>query len=335
MFYEGYFYLQTKVGPLLKQRFPQLKVEEIQFAEDGSVTWKLNLSEEHKLPRREIQRFLNNTLGGYGFRVQPKSISANQLAFYVTADSITWATFIITVKKAPKAVELPPDLRKAPPGTKIGLVIDDFGYAFNATIDGFLNLPFPFSVAIIPGRAYSKRVAQIAAVRGKEVMLHMPMLAEDGTTSEPGLVLKPGMSPAQVEERLSKALSFVPGAVGINNHQGSGATADSVLMRQVMMLLKQRGLFFIDSRTTPATVAERLARKVGVPVQRRKVFLDETDTPEAIKQMLWKLARLAQKEGQALGIGHCHPLTLQVLQRYLPALTRAGFKIVPASQLVK
>jgi len=166
-------------------------------------------------------------------------------------------------------------------------------------------------------------------------MLHMPMLAEDGTTSEPGLVLKPGMSPAQVEERLSKALSFVPGAVGINNHQGSGATADSVLMRQVMMLLKQRGLFFIDSRTTPATVAERLARKVGVPVQRRKVFLDETDTPEAIKQMLWKLARLAQKEGQALGIGHCHPLTLQVLQRYLPALTRAGFKIVPASQLVK
>jgi polysaccharide deacetylase 2 family uncharacterized protein YibQ len=125
----------------------------------------------------------------------------------------------------------------------------------------------------------------------------------------------------------------VPHAAGVNNHQGSRATADPALMEALMPELRQRGLFFIDSRTSAATVAYQAAEHSGVRAASRKVFLDDTATREAVLAQLELAARDAQHDGSAIAIGHPHPATIAALAEGVPALEARGIRIVFASEL--
>lgn len=121
----------------------------------------------------------------------------------------------------------------------------------------------------------------------------------------------------------------------MNNHQGSGGTQSRKVMTGVTDFLAEQKMFFIDSRTIAASVGETVARERYVPTNSRDVFLDEVDDQEAIAGELFRLARIAKEQGEAIGIGHCRPNTLKTLKKYLPALTEAGFDLVPVSKLVK
>jgi len=127
----------------------------------------------------------------------------------------------------------------------------------------------------------------------------------------------------------------VPHAIGVNNHQGSRATADPALMAALMPALYQHGLFFIDSRTTSATVAYVAAERSGVRAASRKVFLDDTPTREAVLQQLDLAARDAQRDGSAIAIGHPHPATIAALSEGVPRLESRGVRLVFASEVVQ
>ena len=129
-------------------------------------------------------------------------------------------------------------------------------------------------------------------------------------------------------------LETVPHAAGVNNHQGSRATADPELMQALMFALRERDLFFIDSRTTAATVAYDVAEGAGVRAASRKVFLDDTKTKEAILAQLELAARDAERDGSAIAIGHPHPATITALAEGLPRLEARGIRLVFASDLV-
>jgi uncharacterized protein len=127
----------------------------------------------------------------------------------------------------------------------------------------------------------------------------------------------------------------VPHAAGVNNHQGSLATSDPALMEALMPALRDRGLFFIDSRTTPATVAYATAQRFGVRSASRKVFLDDTPTRAAILAQISQAATDAQRDGSAIAIGHPHPETIAALTDSLPRLESLGFRLVFASDLAR
>jgi polysaccharide deacetylase 2 family uncharacterized protein YibQ len=128
---------------------------------------------------------------------------------------------------------------------------------------------------------------------------------------------------------------MLPTAIGVNNHMGSRLTEDSQAMHVIMRDLKQYDLFFLDSRTSSASQAYRIAREVGLKAAQRNVFLDHDTRPEQIVQQLHRLATLAQRHGYAIGIGHPYPETLYALKQALPTLRRAGIAIVPVSHLVQ
>jgi len=130
-------------------------------------------------------------------------------------------------------------------------------------------------------------------------------------------------------------LATVPHAIGANNHEGSRATADARLMTELMPLLRARGLFFIDSRTTAATVAYDEAKRAGVRAASRNVFLDDTPTRDAVLAQLDVAARDAMRERYAIAIGHPHPETIAALREGVPRLERRGIRIVFASELVR
>jgi polysaccharide deacetylase 2 family uncharacterized protein YibQ len=143
------------------------------------------------------------------------------------------------------------------------------------------------------------------------------------------------MNEQQVDSALAGMLETVPHAVGVNNHQGSRATADPALMAALMPELRRRGLFFVDSRTLASTVAYSTAKRLGVRAASRKVFLDDSENREAILQQLELAAHDAEREGFAIAIGHPRPDTIAVLALDLPRLASRGIRLVFVSDVVR
>jgi hypothetical protein len=147
--------------------------------------------------------------------------------------------------------------------------------------------------------------------------------------------LRPGMPVAEISFVLNSMLVNVPYVAGINNHQGSLATSDPRLMAELMPLLRNHNLFFIDSRTTTATIAYEAAESARVPCAFRNVpFLDDVREIGAIRRRLDLAAKDAREKGQAIAIGHPRPETLRALSEFLPLAESQGIHLVYASDLV-
>ena len=217
----------------------------------------------------------------------------------------------------------------------IVLVIDDFGYRNDSVSDGFLDLNIPITCAIIPGHLQSRKFAQKAFAAGKEVIIHMPMESSLNTPGEDEYKIKSGMTSEEVEWRIREVLKEMPEAIGMNNHQGSKATTNGKVMSVLGLVLKANNKFFIDSRTTSKTVAEEIMRSIGVPTIRRHVFLDNDDSKDKISERIDEVARLAQKQGIAVAIGHAKPNTLKAIKDALPKLLADGYQFEFASNVVK
>ena len=217
----------------------------------------------------------------------------------------------------------------------VAVIVDDMGNSMHEA-DALLAIDVPITFSIIPGFAKGKEVAEAAHRKGGEVMLHIPMEPK-GYQQKPfeknGLLL--ALSNEEIDKRMAGYLGVVPYVVGANNHMGSRFTEDRPKMLIVLSVLKGKGMFFIDSKTTPASVGDRVAREIGVPTAARNVFLDNEQDVAAIQAQLEKLAAMALKTGSAIGICHPHKATLQALAATLPVLKAEGINFVYASALVR
>jgi hypothetical protein len=221
---------------------------------------------------------------------------------------------------------------------RVAIVIDDLGNEL-APAQRIAAWPQPVAGAVLPDLRWSADSARALARGGHEVLLHLPMEPEGYPTSRvkpgPGLILR-SQSDAQIADTLAADLATVPGAVGVNNHMGSAATADPRVMRVIVRLLSQRGLFLLDSRTTDATVAERTAAEASVPTVARRVFLDDVASADAVHGQIEQLLRRARQETFAVAIGHPYPVTLSVLEKELPELERReGVRVVRVGELAR
>ncbi len=219
-------------------------------------------------------------------------------------------------------------------GPRLAIILDDLGNDPDAA-EAIFAFRQPLTISVLPFHLHSTEIAEEAKRRGYEVMLHLPMQAVGNELPEPQQ-LHAGMSPQELAKTLNAMLASVPAANGVNNHEGSQATTDAKLMAELMPLLKQHGLFFIDSRTTPATVAYEAAGRAGVRSGFRNVpFLDDVRDATAIRKQLELAIRGAKEKGQAIAIGHPHAETLQALREMLPEAAAQGVRLVFVSELVK
>jgi uncharacterized protein len=216
---------------------------------------------------------------------------------------------------------------------KLAILLDDLG-SDRAAAEQIFALRYPLTISVLPEHAHSVEIAEEAGRRGYEVMLHLPMQAVGKEQAEPQQ-LRLGMPAGQVGTMVDRFLNEVPNVKGVNNHQGSQATADSELMAELMPVLHERKLFYVDSRTTAATVAFDTAQRDGVPAAFRNVpFLDDEENVAAIERQIALAMRGAKEKGEAIAIGHPHPATLTALREMLPKAERAGVRLVFVSELV-
>lgn len=213
---------------------------------------------------------------------------------------------------------------------RIAIVIDDIGYRY--TDKHALSLPGAITYSILPHTPYGKRIAIKANQNQKDVMLHIPMEAENGKKLGPG-ALTSLMNKEEITASLSASLAEVPFAIGINNHMGSHLTQLDDPMTWTMNFLKQNHLLFLDSKTSPYSKAGSIAKSVGVPVKNRHVFLDNQLTETYITKQFKSLIRHAKSQKVAIAIAHPHPETIMVLKRLIPTLAQNDIELVPLSTL--
>jgi polysaccharide deacetylase 2 family uncharacterized protein YibQ len=218
----------------------------------------------------------------------------------------------------------------------IALIIDDMGNRREAG-RRVVSLPGPVACAFLPYGQYTDLLARQAHARNKEVLLHLPMQAVEPAPDMLGQgVLTLDMTEQQFLATLDFDIAAVPHLSGLNNHMGSLLTRHPGTMAWLMEAIAQRGnLFFVDSRTTSATVAEQLAVEHGIPNTSRNVFLDNEPNPAAVRAQFRKLVAMARLNGTALGIGHPYPGTLAVLADELRRLDQSGVQLISVSRLIE
>lgn len=220
------------------------------------------------------------------------------------------------------------------PQPRVAIVIDDLGDQWRAGKRA-IALPGPLTYAILPHTSYGVRLADLAHKLGKEVMLHLPMQSvEAKALGRGGLRLE--MDRDRFIQTVREDIAAIPHLIGINNHMGSLLTQHPGHMQWLMEEIKRQGnLFFLDSRTTHLTVAEKIAAETGVPNSRRDVFLDDDPAPEAIAYQFERLIAKARRKGFAIGIGHPYESTMQLLEVMLPTLAVRDIQLVPISVLIQ
>ncbi len=217
----------------------------------------------------------------------------------------------------------------------LSLVIDDLGYSLRNG-RAAIELNGNHTYAILPGVTHSKALAQHAHENNKEVILHLPMQSIGSESSLEPFALDETMSEEQLSEHVSSLLSQIPFVRGVNNHMGSYLTGFDFIMRPIMESIHGYNpeLYFLDSRTTPESVAYQQALNAGLPSISRDVFLDNENNLEAIRLQYKIWLAKAERRGWAIAIGHPYSNTLKVLQENLPD-AQNHFRFMTISELIE
>lgn len=215
---------------------------------------------------------------------------------------------------------------------QLAIIIDDLGYNLSLGKRA-TDLPGNFTYAVLPFTPHGVELAERAHARGKEIMLHAPMSNEHDLPLGKGALVD-GMSREDFVQVLRADLASIPYIKGVNNHMGSQLTQNAEVMSWLMQELKQRQLYFVDSRTTAKTQALAMAELAQLPSRKRDVFLDDQRDIENIRRQLVLAVKTAQRQGSAIAIGHPYRNTLDVLEHIQPLLDSHQVKLVNASNLM-
>ena len=247
----------------------------------------------------------------------------------------TWNrdTHRITIRRlAPAIIAAQPPPPKTP---KLAIVIDDLGYSDGGIAREILELDMPVTIAILPELRHSSDVLRRAKQRDHCVLLHLPMEAQQRYPED----LEPitvDMNDAEIASLVGEYMESLPDVDGVNNHQGSRATADARVMRAVCRVLEGYDVFFLDSLTSRESVAYNVAIEAGLRAATNDEFIDDdTDRREDVEARLHALVETARRKGAAIGIGHPHPWTLEALRGFDEYLATTDVELVSLCDLIE
>jgi polysaccharide deacetylase 2 family uncharacterized protein YibQ len=210
-------------------------------------------------------------------------------------------------------------------------VIDDAGNNL-VELEPFLGVPGPLTIAVLPGLPYSGEAARRIRAAGKEVILHQPMEAVGGQDPGPGAIYA-GMGAAEIRRVINRNIDEIGPVAGLNNHQGSLITQDETAMEAVLSVCRERGIYFLDSRTIAGTAAPEAARRLGMDIGERDVFLDNVQDTAAMRSSLRIGLERAESRGSAVMIGHTwSPALAALLAEEYPRLAEQGYSLSTLSQ---
>lgn len=311
--------------------------QNVQYDNDIVITVDHSLKIKDVLSRVEkIVSHNDGVITDYSFLKDKNSV---KLVLEIRKDSKTGKSYHITVS-TPSSSVVPSEFSSSQENltrAKVCIILDDAGYSNPLTVK-FIQLPVKMGIAVLPFLKNSVKTARLIKESGKEVILHMPMEPKDYERRKIRLFKKEiliSMSTGKIHRVMDEMLNNVPFVTGINNHQGSGATADIRVMEAVLLKVKEKNLFFVDSLTSRNSVSKKVAKKLKVDYSRRDVFLDNKDDYQYVKKQMEQLIKIALKRGQAVGIGHISKKsTYRVIRDYIPLFKDKKIEMVNPSDII-
>lgn len=223
---------------------------------------------------------------------------------------------------------------QASKGAKIAFVIDDAGLSVS-NLKKYTGLNFPLTVAVLPKLSYSRECAQEVRTSGKELILHQPMQAMNLKMNPGEGAIKPDMSLSDIYAQVLRNVAELGGGVkGINNHEGSLISADSMKIGAVLDAVSDSGIYFLDSRTTAQTQAPQAALERGMDIYERDVFIDDIISRDEMVKQIYRGIGIANKKGKCIMIGHVDKsvkILPDLLREMYPELVVKGYKITTPS----
>jgi len=217
-------------------------------------------------------------------------------------------------------------------------VFDDGGQNISQ-LKKFLELPFPITVAVLPQITHSVESAELVRQSGNEVILHQPMQSVNASINPGPGAITPDMSDDQIVAQLFVNINQLAPIAGMNNHEGSGITADANKMSVILKMASENGIYFLDSRTNSETQVPYVAGEMGYTYYERNIFLDNEKTRANALSELKKGLAIANKKGSVIMIGHIWSADFlpQLLQEAYPELKEKGytFSVVSSSKARK
>lgn len=215
----------------------------------------------------------------------------------------------------------------------IAIVIDDMGISHARTRD-ISSLQGPITSSFLTYGTKLEAQIDVARAAGHEIIAHVPMQPKSNLDIAPD-VLTVQMSPSEIKQNFEHMLSKFSDIKGVNNHMGSLFTEQADKLAPVMEVLAQRGLYFLDSKTSSHSVGRQVASQYQVAYAHRHVFLDNVNEVEYVNRQLELTERIARRNGYAVAIGHPKSATYQALKVWLPSLEKKHIKLWPLSEVVK
>ena len=212
-------------------------------------------------------------------------------------------------------------------------VFDDGGHSLKQA-EKFLDLPFPYTVAVLPRLKFSKETASLIRNSGNEVILHQPMQAINLSVDPGPGAITPDMTESEIISTLFQNVTEIGPIAGMNNHEGSAITADAEKMATVLRFTSQEGIYFLDSRTNKDTAVPYVAKELGYSYYERNIFLDNEKTRDNILAELRKGLGIANKKGNVIMIGHVWSADIlpSVLLEVYPELKAKGYTFSTVSK---
>lgn len=198
----------------------------------------------------------------------------------------------------------------------------------------YLELPFPVTVAVLPGLAHSEESASLVRNSRHELFLHQPMQAKNLSVNPgPGAIL-PQMTFQQIRQIIAENIRQIGPVAGFNNHEGSLILENPVLVEAFLEEAAAQKIYFLDSKTSAASVAKSVALEMGISIYSRDIFLDNIKTRENVVSELLKGLEIANKKGQCIMIGHVWSADLipAILTEFYPVLFEKGYRFSVVSQ---
>lgn len=216
---------------------------------------------------------------------------------------------------------------------KLIIIIDDMGNNLKLG-QRALTLTAPLNFAFLPHTPYASHLANKAYRQGHGILLHAPMANTSDKQLGPG-GLYADMSQQQLQQTFNDSLQAIPHVQGFNNHMGSLLTQQVQAMQWIMQVAATRDLFFVDSLTTPNSVAADVAKRSGIATLVRDVFLDNERDQASLKKQFNVALKIAKQQGTAVLIGHPYPETLEFLEQELPQLLPQGIQLLQIDHFLR
>ncbi|MBQ7905681.1 MAG: divergent polysaccharide deacetylase family protein [Spirochaetaceae bacterium] len=276
-----------------------VNTEKNQISKSSSNQQKNSVNSNSKIPPKQNVQNVQSTKNQNTNNLQVAKSSTTSK----TTETMQSTNSVQSTKNSEPVVQISTPKVPAKKVADVYIVLDDGGHNLNH-LQPFLNLDIPLTIAVLPELSYSKESALRITKAGKALILHQPMQAINLSTDPGPSAIMPEMSADQIRSLLTKNLDSLGIKVGLNNHEGSLITADTYAMKVVMEVCKERGMFFLDSRTNSKSVCKSVASEYGVKLYERNTFLDNTPSQADMIAMFKSGIEVAKKNGSVIMIGH-------------------------------